>query len=181
MDICRELVRIAKDIEAWIDDPNPKSKRCPKCGRNIDYDPHTMSYRCTHCHYFERGRSRLSSERVEGVGRVANVDNPNYTVYLWPGEGYQLYPVEVTADSDEEALEKAVAQLEKDGMKGFLLDVAETEEEGAKDGIFDLETGEGSREFDETYLYVDATMEGASKPYYIFSENLRIEKKPSEG
>ena len=179
MDIFRELIRIAKeiegekDIEAWIDDPNPRTKKCPKCGQMIDYEPHTMTYRCKNCHYFERGISRLSK-------RMVVAEDSTYVVYFWPGAGYRLYPVEVKASHEEEALEKAVAQLEKDGMWGFLLAVDETEELGAKDGIFDPETGEGSPEFDETYMYVDATTEGASNPYYIFCENLRIEKKPSE-
>ena len=46
----------------------------------------------------------------------------------------------------------------------------------AEDGHYNMETGEGDAIFDEMYMYVDATMAGASEPYYIRTENLRIGK-----
>ena len=99
-------------------------------------------------------------------------------VYLWSGSGYSLSPVYVNVDEDnaEGALEEAVATAEKRGWTDLLLDTAETEKEMAEDGHYDMETGEGDAIFDEMYMYVDATMAGASEPYYIRTENLRIGK-----
>lgn len=97
-------------------------------------------------------------------------------VYLWSGSGYTLSPIYVTVDADnaEGALEDAVATAEKRGWTGLLLDVAETEQTMADDGHFNLETGEGDAIFEETYMYVDATMAGASTPYYVYAESLGV-------
>lgn len=97
-------------------------------------------------------------------------------VYLWSGSGYTLSPIYVNVDADnaEGALEDAVATAEKRGWTDLLLDTAETEKDWAEDGHYDMETGEGDRYFEEAFLYVDATMEGASQPYYVRAENLRI-------
>lgn len=62
----------------------------------------------------------------------------------------------------EEVLEKAIPKFEKTAP-GFLWDVEEVE---------------SAPDFDEnrpSAIYVDATMEGASRPYYI-SENVIIEQ-----
>ena len=97
-------------------------------------------------------------------------------VYLWSGSGYTLSPIYVNVDGDnaESALEEAVATAEKYGWTDLLLDVAETEKEWAEDGHYDMEKGEGDISFEEANLYVDATMAGASQPYYVRAENLRI-------
>lgn len=72
--------------------------------------------------------------------------------------------VEVQTQSNdiEEVLEKAITKFEKTAP-GFLWDVEEVE---------------SAPDFDENKpnaLYIDATMEGASRPYYI-SENVIIEQ-----
>ena len=38
------------------------------------------------------------------------------------------------------------------------------------------EYGEESPEFLETFMYVDATTEGAAEPHYIWAENMSIEE-----
>ena len=72
--------------------------------------------------------------------------------------------VEVQTQSDdiEEILEKAIVKFEKTAP-GFLWDVEEVE----SDPDFD-ENKPGA-------IYVDATMEGATRPYYI-SEDVIIEQ-----
>ena len=62
----------------------------------------------------------------------------------------------------EEVLEKAIPKFEK-AAPGYLWDVEEVE----SDPDFD--------ENNPKAIYVDATMEGASRPYYI-SEDVIIEK-----
>lgn len=97
-------------------------------------------------------------------------------VNIWSGSGYTTSSIYVDADpmDAQGALEEAVAIADKRGWTGILLDVAETEQAMADDGHFNLETGEGDAIFEETYMYVDATMEGASQPYYIYAENLGV-------
>ena len=58
--------------------------------------------------------------------------------------------------------------------KSVLLDVAETEQAMADDGHYDKDSGEGDAVFEETYIYVDATMLGASQPYYVYAENFGV-------
>ena len=72
--------------------------------------------------------------------------------------------VEVQTQSNdlEEALEKAIVKFEQIAP-GFLWDVEEVESEP------DFE------EDKPTAIYVDATMEGANRPYYI-SEDVYIER-----
>lgn len=101
----------------------------------------------------------------------------NTEVHLWSGSGYKTDVFYIHTDkgaSDAEgALEEAVVWAEKINPD-VLLDVDDVEQQAAEDGIYNPETGEGSPEFDETYLYVDATTAGASKPYYVYAENLSI-------
>lgn len=101
----------------------------------------------------------------------------NAKVQIWSGSGYTLDEFYVNVDKGaknaEEALAYAVVQAEKVAPE-VLQDVSEVEELMAKEGHYDTETGEGDEIFQETYTYVDATMEGASEPYYIFTENLGI-------
>lgn len=72
--------------------------------------------------------------------------------------------VEVQTQSDdiEDVLEKAIPKFEKTAP-GFLWDVEEVE----SDPDFD--------ENKPNAIYIDATMEGATRPYYI-SEDVIIEK-----
>ena len=72
--------------------------------------------------------------------------------------------VEVQTQSDdiEEVLEKAIPKFEKT----------------APGSLWDVEEVESDPDFDENNpqaIYVDATMEGASRPYYI-SEDVIIEQ-----
>lgn len=104
-------------------------------------------------------------------------EKPNMRVCIWCGSGYTLDTFDVHADNVEQALDLAVVEAEKTSP-GLLLDVTEVEDEMAKDGHYDKETGEGDAVFNETYIYVDATREGATKPYYVRAENLRFEDIP---
>lgn len=101
----------------------------------------------------------------------------NTEVHIWSGSGYSTdvfyIHTDKGADDAEGALEEAVVWAEKIDPR-VLLDVSEVEQQAAEDGIYNPETGEGSPEFDETYLYVDATTAGASKPYYIYAENFGV-------
>ena len=70
--------------------------------------------------------------------------------------------VQTQSDDIEEVLEKAIPKFEKIAP-GFLWDVEEVESEP------DFEEDKPDA------IYVDATMEGASRPYYI-SEDVCIEQ-----
>ena len=70
--------------------------------------------------------------------------------------------VQTQSDDIEEVLEKAIVKFEKTAP-GFLWDVEEVESEP------DFEEDKPDA------IYVDATMEGATRPYYI-SEDVCIEQ-----
>lgn len=106
-------------------------------------------------------------------------DGHYYRVKVWTGTGYILNVYDVYANSAEEALEKVVAWAEKNDS-AILSDVDELYSE-IRNGFYADEYNSGDYEdesdFAENYLdyvYVDATMEGASKPYYVRGENLQI-------
>lgn len=84
-------------------------------------------------------------------------DNRLWEVALWGGVGYYLDTFQVYADSAETALEIIVAYCERRGFTGLIY----TQDE------IDIED-------EDYYVYVDATMEGASQPYYVLNENLII-------
>lgn len=82
-----------------------------------------------------------------------------FIVYFWNSPRVE---VQTQSNDIEEVLEKAIPKFEKTAP-GFLWDVEEVE---------------SAPDFDENNpnaIYVDATMEGASRPYYI-SENVIIEQ-----
>ena len=82
-----------------------------------------------------------------------------FIVYFWNSPRVE---VQTQSNDIEEALEKAISKFEKTAP-GFLWDVEEVE---------------SASDFDENNpkaIYVDATMEGASRPYYI-SEDVIIEQ-----
>jgi len=54
-----DMIDDENGVHESFDDPNPSSKSCPKCGSKMNYDSHTMTYRCNRCHHFENGISRL--------------------------------------------------------------------------------------------------------------------------
>lgn len=86
-----------------------------------------------------------------------------FVVYLWPFAGYQMYPFEVEASHEEEALEKAVAKAEEEGNYSVFADNVEDAENHP-----------------DLYMYVDATPYGGGT-HYVDAQNLRIEKKDGFG
>lgn len=101
----------------------------------------------------------------------------NAVVRIWSGSGYTADEFYVNvphgADNVYDALDKAIVMAEKVAPK-LLMDPQEIEEEAAKDGHYDMDTGEGDEVFEETYIYEDATMAGAKQPYYIYAENFGV-------
>ena len=83
----------------------------------------------------------------------------NFLVSFWNSPRVE---VQTQSDDIEEVLEKAIPKFEKIAP-GFLWDVEEVESEP------DFEEDKPDA------IYVDATMEGASRPYYI-SEDVCIEQ-----
>ena len=123
--------------------------------------------------------SKLSSSPVDGemfhestnVELVNNEESGSrlYEIGLWWGSGYTLDMYRAYAFSEEEALNYVVAYIEKTHPKWL-----ESSDECAHDMM--KEYDEESPEFQETFMYVDATSEGADEPHYIWSENLRIKE-----
>ena len=83
-------------------------------------------------------------------GRLFNIILPGTCLF-----GIVIY---VYANDAQTALEKAIAYCEKKNWINPLYEIEEVEPE-----------------YENQYIYVDATMEGASKPYYV-SENLYIKE-----
>lgn len=109
-------------------------------------------------------------------------DGKLYQVGIWPGAGYQLATFYVYADSEETALNLVVADAELNAPN-LLFSVSEIEDMIAED--WQDEYNEFISEADDrddftfateylNYIYVDATIEGASQPYFINGENLSI-------
>ena len=101
----------------------------------------------------------------EGWGR----DDSVYVV-SFAGGALDPHPIsiEVEADSEQSALEKAVAKLEHEYDGRCLIDPMEVEN--------------NRDDYDEdNALYVDATMEGASQPWYVDPQTVRIEEGPPRG
>lgn len=109
-------------------------------------------------------------------------DGKLYQVGIWPGAGYQLATFYVYANSEETALNLVVADAELNAPN-LLFSVSEIEDMIAED--WQDEYNEFISEADDrddftfateylNYIYVDATMEGASQPYFINGENLSI-------
>ena len=111
-------------------------------------------------------------------------DNKLFKVGIWPGAGYQLATFKVYANSEEEALNLVVANAEINAP-GLLMSIQEIEDLIAED--YQEEYNEFISENPESddftfateylnYIYVDATMEGASQPYFVTGDNLVIEE-----
>lgn len=83
-----------------------------------------------------------------------------YIVSLWSGAGYYTTDFRVHANHELEALELVVAYAESHGFKNLLWDVCNIDED-----------------FEDEFIYVDATIEGATEPYYVIAENLRIREE----
>ena len=115
-------------------------------------------------------------------------DNKLFEVGIWPGAGYQLATFKVYANSEEEALNLVVANAEINAP-GLLMSIQEIEDLIAED--YQEEYNEFISENPESddftfateylnYIYVDATMEGASQPYFVIGDNLVIEQITDE-
>lgn len=95
----------------------------------------------------------------------------NYKINLWCGSGYQLSgPFEVTAFSEDHALEVLSARLISEGLTGLY----ETDEEHEKTREFLGITEDEELEGNYGWCYVDGTMEGAPYPIWIRTENMEI-------
>lgn len=115
-------------------------------------------------------------------------DNKLFKVGIWPGAGYQLATFKVYANYEEEALNLVVANAEINAP-GLLMSIQEIEDLIAED--YQEEYNEFISENPESddftfateylnYIYVDATMEGASQPYFVTGDNLVIEQITDE-
>lgn len=95
-----------------------------------------------------------------------------WMVRLWTGSGYYLPAFGAFAESEEDALEKVVAYLDKKGDNDFFCDeyVKQMEEELKQEGKDDEEIWE---EIDQSFYYVDSTMDGGGC-HYVFLENLSV-------
>ena len=113
-------------------------------------------------------------------------DGKLYMVGLYPGAGAELKTFYVYAGYEEEALESVVAYLDlSSDIEGLLMDAPTVEdivyddyEEEYNSWITDhpeLDWFEFAHEY-LGYVYVDATMKGASQPYFVEGNNLRIEE-----
>ena len=85
-----------------------------------------------------------------------------YIVKLWWGSGYMTDNYNAWAFSEEEALNYVVAYIEKHDPE--LLKA----------------TDEYAQEDEDSFIYVDATMEGADEPHYVWAENLAIAQYPAK-
>lgn len=108
--------------------------------------------------------SLIDWDLIDGEDGTINPEDAEYydkifEVNLWCGVGYYLESYLVHADDAETALEKVVAFCEKYHEFGV---------------IFSEDTIDPELANTDYYIYVDATMEGASQPYYVLSENARI-------
>lgn len=112
-------------------------------------------------------------------------DDRLYVVSIWCGAGYVLDQFKVYGDDNMEAiLEKVVAYAEEHNQD-ILLDPDEVYESVRNDFSEEYQEyiEENSYGDEDTFIadylelmYIDATGEGASQPYYIRTENLRIEE-----
>lgn len=106
---------------------------------------------------------RLIKEAIKGM----KSEQQQYVVYLRPFAGDKLIPFVVSATDDEQALERAVAQAEK-VCPSVLRSSSAMVPHLTDDDI------------DDEYIYVDATSEGASQPYYIDAYSTKIEPKKND-
>lgn len=107
-----------------------------------------------------------------------------YIVKLWWGSGYQLDCYNAYAFNEEEALNYVVAYIEKEDpgileMSDEAADMLRTEL-ADENGLENSLEAEDLPEFQETFMYVDATTEGAFDAHYIYAENLQIAEYPKE-
>lgn len=87
------------------------------------------------------------------------MNTKRYIVGLWPYSGYGLITFDVEADSEDQALDIAVCMAEKK-CPCVLTEIDDIDMED-QDNL-------------EQFMYVDATMEGANRPYLVDALNLKI-------
>ncbi|MBO7615027.1 MAG: hypothetical protein J6T15_04965 [Bacilli bacterium] len=117
-----------------------------------------------------------SDEGIINPDEKEYYDDTLYLVGLYPGVGYELATFKVYANSEEGALETVVAYCEEKGYFGLITPINDLEkevEETYKDEFAEYQAkNPESDSFDFitnylNYIYIDATPEGASKPYFI--------------
>lgn len=99
------------------------------------------------------------------------------SVFLWSGSGYVLdeFEVKEPTTSEQYALEQVVADIVNNDYTEYFEEVDSEWIEQEKNQPWN------DPDFDpEGWLYVDATMEGADRPVYIRTENLRFGFKEKE-
>lgn len=102
-----------------------------------------------------------------------------FHIRLWWGSGYQTDNYQAYGFSEENALCNVIVWIEHNCPQ--LLEHSDSDAEAFKQelmqdkGIDEYEV-DGDPEFGETFMYMDATMEGANQPHYIYSQNLGIQK-----
>ena len=124
---------------------------------------------------------QLIREEIDNFSPI-NGDNEDgyyrsrYRVSLWNGKGYGLTPFDVFANNEGEALEIVVAHIDNEGDKYNLF--ADDEEQEFIDDEYNgnREEAEEDPTYLESFLYVDATMEGARQPHYIWAQNASIKR-----
>ena len=137
---------------------------------------------------YESFKKNLNEADTVKVEDIINPEDKDYAdghlmrVLIWSGAGYHLaeFWVYVKGDDAEAALEQAVAWCDnhEDG-KDLIFTINEVEDMAEQDYAEELANYDG--DLDEfitnylNYVYVDATEYGASQPYYVLGENLRIE------
>ena len=160
------------------------------------YRKNTRAYQSGFSRGWEKAKAekeKLKSQVAESVRRVLNEvsgwslekedvtwvndaesggSDKAWMVRLWTGRGYSLPAFGAYATCEQDALEKVVAYLDKEGDDSFFCDeyVEQMEKELAQEGKDEEEIW---GEIDEQFCYVDATMDGG-ECHYVFWENLAI-------
>lgn len=136
----------------------------------------------------DEGNNELIKETVsEDENGVINAEDEEYydgklwEVGLYPGAGYELVITKVYANYEEEALNKVVVWCENHA-KGLIFSLSDVEDIVKNDFEAEYESnmdkyGEDWMDYainEFNYVYVDATAEGASEPYFVDGSNLMI-------
>ena len=113
------------------------------------------------------------------------VNEPNegdvcYKIKLWSGSGYHLDAFKVYAEPNdyETALEILVAYFDRENINTYFVDdwVEEEMEDLREKGVSEDDLYEELSKSGD--YYIDATMEGASKPHWLRGENLQMQAFP---
>ena len=117
-------------------------------------------------------------------------DGKFYMVGIYPGAGVELATFYVYASCKEEALELVVAYLDMQPTESNLLYTTDEIEDYISESFADefqayMEENPDADTFQFAtdylgYFYVDAKMHGASQPYFVEGNNLRVEETNDE-